>query len=764
VEKSARQVPGVVTASLNFATGVLLLEYEAGTDPREAVLATVRASGHGVEPLEAERGVSAVRFRLTGLDCADCAAKLGKQVAGMPGVSAAEVDFGTSVLRVGYDAAATDVAALAAAVRGAGYAVEMEEGGSGPAIPPPSWWQEHGHRASLIASGSLIAAGYLLELLAPVSSAASAAFVSAAVAGGLITGRRAWASLRARSLDMNVLMALAVVGAVALGDYAEAATVIFLFSIGQYLESRALARTRASIRDLIDLTPALVRVRRGGREVELPPAEAVVGDVMVVKPGERIALDGTVASGASSVDEAAITGEAVPVAKTAGDVLYAGTLNGSGLLEAEVTRVAADSTLARVIFLVEEAQAARAPSQQLVDRFTRYYTPVVVAGAAVLAVAPPLLGFGTFAEWLYRALVVLVVSCPCALVISTPVAIVSAITRATRDGILVKGGAYLEAAARIRVVAFDKTGTLTLGKPRVTHVVPLRGGDPAGLLEIAAAIESGSTHPLAEAVIAAHGSRPLTGAATGLEDVAGRGLRATVGDVRYGLGSPAFALDEDALDLDAEERIERLESEGNTVLVLFTDDGVQGLIAAADEVRPEAARTIEALRAGGMRHLVMLTGDNERTASAIAALAGVTEHRARLLPADKVDAVRELRARYGPVAMVGDGVNDAPALAASDLGVAMGAAGSDTALETADVALMSPDIAALPGLFDLGRRTVGNIRANVIFSIATKAVVLVLAVAGYAPLWLAVFADTGVSLLVTLNGLRLLRKRRVTAV
>lgn len=760
MEKSARQVPGVISADLNFASGVLLLEYDASTDPREAVLSAVRRAGHGVEPLRTPKGRTAVRLRLVGLDCADCAAKLGKQIGSLPGVETAAVDFGTAVLRVGYDAGATDVARLAAAVRGAGYAVEAEEGEEGPAIPAATWWQTHGHEASLIAGSALIAAGYLAGLTDAPPIVAQGAFVLAAAVGGLLTVRRAWASMKALSLDMNVLMALAVIGAVALGDYAEAATIVFLFSIGQYLESRALARTRASIRDLIDLTPALARVRRGEVESEVAPDEALVGDVLIVKPGERIALDGVVSDGTSAVDEAPITGEAVPVAKAVGDEVFAGTLNGSGLLNVEVTRVAADSTLARVIFLVEEAQAARAPSQQLVDRFTRYYTPVVVIGAVAVAALPPLLGLGTFADWAYRALVLLVVSCPCALVISTPVAIVSAITTATREGVLVKGGAYLETAARVRAVAFDKTGTLTLGRPEVTLVVPVGTPDAARVLEIAAAMESGSTHPLASAVLRAYGDRPVVGAVSGLVDVPGRGLTATVDGVRYGLGSPSFALDEGTFDPGLTARVEELEEQGNTVLVLFGTDGVVGLIAAADEVRPEAFAVVRALRAGGVRHVVMLTGDNDRTASAIAALAGVTEHRSRLLPADKVAAVAELKKRYGTVAMVGDGINDAPALAAADIGVAMGAAGSDTALETADVALMAPDISGLPMLFDLGRRTVANIRANVVFSIVTKAVVLVLAVLGYAPLWLAVFADTGVSLLVTLNGLRLLRRRR----
>jgi Cd2+/Zn2+-exporting ATPase len=763
VEKSVRRISGVVSADLNFATGTLLLEYDPSADPREAALAAVRAAGHGVAPLESLRGHESVRFRLVGLDCADCATKLGRQIAALPGVRTADVDFGTAVLRVGYDGAATDPARLAQAVRRAGYEVEQEKGGSAPDMAPPTWWQAHAHEAGLVASGTLIVVGYALELLKLGTSAylPQAAFVLAAVAGGAVTARRALASLRARTLDMNVLMALAVIGAIVLGDFAEAAMVIFLFSIGQFLESRALARTRASIRGLVDLTPALARVRRGGREVEIPPQEAVVGDVLVVKPGERIALDGTVAAGVSPVDEAPITGESVPVAKAAGDTVYAGTLNGNGLLEVEVTRVAADSTLARVIFLVEEAQASRAPSQQLVDRFTRYYTPAVVIGAVAIAVLPPLLGAGTWGTWVYRALVMLVVSCPCALVISTPVAIVSAITRASRDGVLVKGGAFLETAARVSAVAFDKTGTLTEGRPEVTEVVPVREAGPARVLEIAAALEAGSTHPLAEAVLRAHGTRPSTGGVSELTDVAGRGLEAVVDGVRYGLGSPAFAMDKNALDLEAEARIEQLEAQGSTVLVLFSATGVAGLIAVADEPRPEARGVVHALRSVGIQHVVMLTGDNERTATAVAAHAGIAEHRARLLPEDKVAAVRDLQERHGVVAMVGDGVNDAPALATADIGIAMGAAGSDTALETADVALMSSDIEALPGLFDLGRRTVGVIRANVVFSIATKAVVLVLAVFGQAPLWLAVFADTGVSLLVTLNGLRLLRAHRV---
>jgi Cd2+/Zn2+-exporting ATPase len=687
-----------------------------------------------------------------------------ESVRNVEGVLCADLAFPSGALVVDYDPLRDPREAVASVIRAAGHGLEKAEEGSEPSHAAQK--VRDVHLLTLVSSGVLLAAGYLLELGrfgSGLGNPASWAFVAATVLGGWVTSRRAWISLRALRLDINALMALAVVGALILGDFAEAASVIFLFSLGQLLESRALERTRRSVRDLVTLTPALARVRRHGREVEVRLAEAVVGDTLIVRPGERVALDGVVVSGDSAVDEAPITGEAAPVDKAPGDRVFAGSLNASGLLEVEVTAAREDSTLARMIYLVEEAQAQRAPSQRLVDSFTRYYTPIVVVGAVLVAVVPPLLGLGIWHEWAYRSLVVLVASCPCALVISTPVAIVSAITRATRDGVLVKGGAHLETAARVRAIAFDKTGTLTCGRPEVTEVVPLGGSVAERVSWLAAALESGSNHPIAEAVLRAVGPLPQGREVRGLTDVAGRGLRARIDGTTYSIGSPAFAGSEGAMNDAIAARVEALEETGATVLVLFADRSALGLIAVADAVRPEAPNVVRRLLAGGVEHAVMLTGDNERAAAAVAALAGLTEHRARLLPEQKMDAVRELRSRYGTVAMVGDGVNDAPALALADLGVAMGAAGSDTALETADVALMAPDLRALPGFFELGRRTVAVIRANVVFSVATKAAVLVLAVAGYAPLWLAVFADMGVSLLVTLNGLRLLRSRTTVA-
>jgi Zn2+/Cd2+-exporting ATPase len=696
VAKSVEQIPGVVRADVNFASGVMVLEYDPASDPLDRAIAIVRSTGHDVE-------------------------RLG----------------------------------------GAGAGTGESE------APASGWWGEHGHEAATVMAGVFIALGWLLGRAGsgwPETASIAAAMV-AIVSGGWLVFRRAVASVRSRSLDMNVLMTVAVLGAVGIGEWAEGAAVVFLFSVGGMLESRSLARTRRSIRDLMDLSPPLARVLREQAETEVPVAEVVPGETMLVRPGERIALDGVVEAGSSAVDESPITGESVPVEKAEGDTVFAGSLNTSGPLEVVVTVVAEDSTLARIVFLVEEAQASRAPSQQLVDRFSRYYTPAVVALAALLALVPPVAGlllgqsWGGFDEWFYRALVVLVVSCPCALVISTPVSIVSAITRATRDGVLVKGGIHLETAARIRAVAFDKTGTLTCGTPEVTDVVSLEGGDAARMLGVAAMLESHNNHPLARAVVRAAGPGNGHAEVTGYEDVPGGGVRGAIDGVRCAIGSPAFMASEGVAAGESGAVVRRLEEDGRTVLVLAEDGRASGVIGVADQVRPEAPRAVAELLQGAVNHAVMLTGDNERTAAAVASHAGVPEHRARLLPHGKVEAVKELRRRYGPVAMIGDGINDAPALAASDLGIAMGAAGSDTALETADVALMSDDLTQLPRFFRLGRRTVAIIRQNVAVSVLVKFAVLGLAMTGTATLWMAVFADTGVSLLVTLNGMRLLSRR-----
>ena len=708
----------------------------------------------------AEAGIRG-EFRLTGLDCPDCARGVAASVEALDGVVCASLNFATGMLIV--EANTTDTfTAVASLVRSMDYGVEPLAGARGSEEPTRSL------RARLVepavgAAGVLLVIGALLDALDVRAGASWATSIVAILLCGGPVFRRALVAARNRLLDMNVLMSVAVLGALALGEHREAATVVFLFAIGGALESRALARTRSSIRDLVSLTPDTALLLDAHGTTEVPVDDLVPGQTVLVKPGARLPADGEVTAGSSAVNEAPITGESLPVHKVLGQHVWAGSLNGSGALEVRVVSAGQDSTLAHIVRLVEDAQAQQAPIQGVVDRFTRWYTPAVVGLAAALAIVPPI-GFwlvtGVFApqEWIYRALVLLVVSCPCALVISTPVAVVSAITRAARDGVLVKGGAFIEMAARIRVIAFDKTGTLTVGRPELVSVQPLPGTTAEELLAIAVALESRSSHPLAAAVVAA-GTDVAPLRVIEFEEHSGRGVTGVIDGVGYVLGSTSFVLEMGIDPESFEAQARESEESGRSVIAVAAREShaVLGLLGVADVVRPGVNGVVSALRVGGIEHVVMLTGDNERVASAVGAMAGIDEVRSRLLPQDKSKAVASLAAEYGPIAMVGDGINDAPALALADIGIAMGAAGSDTALETADVALMSDDLAVLSRFFDLGRRTLANIQQNVWFSVLVKFAVLGLAMAGKASLWLAVFADTGVALLVILNGLRLLR-------
>lgn len=701
---------------------------------------------------------------------------MSASVERIAGVFSADLNFASATLLVQYDPSLDPRSEIERVVEGTGHGIaRLDESGRAEGVPPRPWIERHLAELATVGSGAFTALGSLLGWLGAPQAAATAAFAVAIVFGGLLVWRRAIVSLKARILDMNVLMSTAVFGAAALGEWGEGATVFFLYAVGGLLESRSLDRTRRSIRDLMDLAPSVARVSREGGFREMPVDELVVGDLVRVRPGERIALDGIITNGVTAVDEAAITGESVPAEKRPGDRVFAGTLNASGLIDLEVTSVAADSTLSRIVYLVEEAQASRAPSQRFVDRFSAVYTPSVIVLAVLVAVVPPLLAtllgaeWGSAAEWFRRALVVLVVSCPCALVISTPVSIVSGITRASRDGVLVKGGAFLEAAAKVRAIAFDKTGTLTKGSPALFSVVGYGGMSRPEVLAAAAALEVHSNHPVARAVVAAFEAGRAADESpeatdrvdevAGFTETPGRGVAGVAGGVAWEVMSPEAARAAATMPADAEADVAAAEEAGVTALVLVREAVVVGVLGVADEVRPEAADALTRLKADGVEHLVMLTGDNERVAESVAARVGVTSVLSRLLPAAKTDAVRVLKERHGTVAMVGDGVNDAPALAAADIGIAMGAAGTDTALETADVALMRDDLNALVGFVSLGRRTMRVIAQNVTVSIGIKVVFLALALAGKATLWMAVFADTGVALLVILNGMRLLKRR-----
>lgn len=687
-------------------------------------------------------------FFLGGLDCADCAAKLEKKIAALAGVSAAAVNFAAGKLMVTHTISDE---AIIRAVGQAGYQARRAVTPMGPA----AGWRRDPRTLATVVSGALLAAAAVLD----ASGAAPAApfYALAALAGGWHAAKSGLYGLRSLSLDMNFLMAVAVAGAAAIGEWSEGATVAFLFSFGNTLQTYTMDKTRRAIRALMALAPAEATVVRGGAELRLPVAAVAVGETIVVRPGERIALDGVVTDGCSAVDEAAITGESLPVEKTIGDAVYAGAVNGHGVLNIEVTRPAADSTLARIMHLVEEAQAQRAPSQQFVDVFAKYYTPAVLA-AAVGVMALPWLAFGQpFAPWFYKGLVLLVISCPCALVISTPVSVVAAIGNASKRGVLIKGGAFLEKLGAVKAVAFDKTGTLTHGRPAVTDVIPLNGVDADAVLAVAAAVERWSEHPVARAVTdrAAGLAVPPV---TGFKALVGQGARAEVdGETVYVGSARLFAgLGHDPAAHEAV--LAGLEADGKTVMLVGTARVVLGVVAVADTPREDGGKAVAALRRAGVAHVTMLTGDNRRVAEAVAGRLDIDEVYSELLPGDKAAAVRDLAGRYGAVVMVGDGVNDAPALAAADVGIAMGVAGTDAALETADVALMADDLGKLAYAVTLGRKTVAVIKQNIAFAIAVKVLFLALTFAGLANLWLAVFADMGASLIVTLNGMRLMRR------
>jgi len=720
-------------------------------------------------PLPAEDGAQRRILHVTGMDCADCAVKLQSALRRERGVRAADVNFGAATLAVVIDPSQTDLAAVYTAVRRLGYdtlerhAAEVAarpRGQSGAAVVPEQgqrlWPRER--RAQLtVVSGLLIVAGFAAQ--AAALSVAPWFFALAMIAGGAYVARAAFYSLRARQVDMNVLMTLAALGAVAIGEWAEAALVVFLFGLGTVLQVATLERTRRAIRSLMELTPPTVTLFLDGAEVVRPASEVVAGDVVLARPGERLAVDGLVLEGHASADQAPITGESAPVAKKPGDSVFAGSIVEGGSLRLRATTAVADNTIAKIVHLVEEAQAKRAPSQTIVDRFAARYTPVVVALAAAVAFVPPLLG-QPFDVWFYRGLAVLIISCPCALVISTPVSILAALGSATRSGVLIKGGVYLEQAAKIRAIAFDKTGTLTSGRPQVTDVVGLRGVPEEGVLRLAAAVERFSEHPLARAIVEASGpAAPASLTVDRFRAVAGQGVRAEVDGRLLFVGRPDL-LGADGDDPLLAATVDRLERAGKTVVVLGDEQGGLGVIAVSDPLRAGAAVAIRRLRALGIEHVAMLTGDNRVTAAVIAGEAGIADVRAGLVPAGKVAAAAELRERYGTLAMVGDGVNDAPALATASLGIAMGAVGSDAALDSADIVLMGDDLATVPETIRLARRTTRVIWQNIVFSIAVKSLFLVLAPLGLVTLWMAVFADMGTSLLVTANGLRLSRPER----
>jgi Cd2+/Zn2+-exporting ATPase len=689
-------------------------------------------------------------FRVEGMDCNEEVVILERRLRPLAGMEALSADLVGQRLHVSYDAAKLSTAAIVDAVGQTGMRMWLEHegpGAAGPDVRVRFWLTVVSGMAILVA---LAVSGWH-------SGLSVALFVAATLAGGIFPSRRALVALRTGTIDINVLMVVAVCGAMVLRQWFEGASVVFLFALAQWLEARTLERARQAIRALVELSPREAIVRKNGVEVRAAVDTIPVGAEIVIRPGEKVPLDGRILAGHGDVNEAPITGESLPVDKGPGDEVYAGTINGRGSLDLEVIRVGRDTRLARIIHLVEAAQARRAPVQSFVDRFARIYTPAVIALAVVVAVVPPLVLGADPATWFYRSLVLLVIACPCALVISTPVSIVAALSAAARNGVLIKGGAYLERLADVRVVAFDKTGTLTRGEPRVNDVVAVGSESVTEVLCYAAAVEARSEHALAGAITHRAGelgiSIPL---ARGFTSTPGRGAEAYIGERHVIVGNDVM-LASRGIAAPAES-IEALRRRGDTVVCVAVDERVVGFIGIADPLRETARETIEMLRSHGVRRVAMLTGDHALTANAVAASLALDEDYYGLLPDEKHARILAMRSD-GAVLMVGDGVNDAPALAAADVGVAMGAAASDAALETADVALMSGELLKLPYALRLARATVRNIKTNLVVSLALKAIFLVTAMTGSATLWMAVLADTGASVIVVANALRLLRAR-----
>ncbi|MBM4429790.1 MAG: cadmium-translocating P-type ATPase [Chloroflexi bacterium] len=763
LEAGVAKLDGVLAVKLNFAAASLDVDYDAERTKPAGIVARVRDLGYDVVPGEE------LTFDLDGLDCADCAAKLQQAVASLPGVLETEVAFATAQMRVRAVSGNSLEAAIVRRAGELGYAARLHTTATQTTARAEQGWRGYLYekRRNVLTSMSVLAlaAAYLMRALNAPTPPVITAYALAILSGGYYIVRSGWAALRTtRSLDMNALMSIAAIGAIAIGEWDEGATAMVLFAVGNALEARTMDRARQAIRKLIEISPKEATRIHDGYADRVPVEQLRVGDLIEVKPGEKLPMDGSVEQGRSDVNQAPITGEATPVDVQPGSAVFAGSINGYGALLVRVTKLARDNTLSRIVKMVQEAQSRRAPAQRFVDTFAKYYTPTVMALAGAIALLPPLLWALPFYPWLYRALVLLVIACPCALVISTPVAIVSAISNAARRGILIKGGAHLEAIGRVQVMAFDKTGTLTTGRAAVTNVEVLNHARdasfrPENLLALAASIESHSQHPVARAIWEEANRRGLAlPPSSDYVELTGQGAQALVNGHTYYVGKHGLFCEHVPHEEDICQRVAEVEGEGKTAVLVSDKHDVLGLIAVADQMRHSSAEVVQRLCNLGIAEIVLLSGDNERTANAIGAQAGIRTVQAGLLPQDKVQAIERLLAQSGTVAMVGDGVNDAPALARATVGIAMGAAGSDAALETADIVLMSDDLHRVPYVIRLGRRTLRNIQQNIALSLLIKGIFLVLAAAGLATLWMAVFADMGTSLIVTFNGMRLLRE------
>ncbi|MGG0539943.1 heavy metal translocating P-type ATPase [Priestia aryabhattai] len=749
IEKSLKTLNDIQHVAINYNTGKLQVA-AASESALSLIPNSVERLGFSIEPIQSNKKMKT--YLIEGMDCAACANTIVNHLKTVPAVKDVRVNFSTGKAQIEHDNEADDIIKE---VSKAGYTATLVTSSRQPAESR----HHKGKNGPIIFSGILIALGFIGSHTGIASYMTTVLYAIAMIVSGYKPAKSAYYGIKSRSLDMNVLMTVAALGAAVIGEWLEGATVVWLFALGVALQTRSIEQTRNSIRGLMDLAPSEAWVKENGQLIKKAAEDISIGSTIVVKPGDRIPLDGEIINGESSINQAPITGESIPVDKVMGDAVYAGTINESGSLEIKVTKLVEDTTIAKIIHLVEEAQEKKAPTQAFVDKFATIYTPIVFILALFIMVIPPLFD-GAWSEWFYKGLELLVVACPCALVISTPVAIVSAIGNAAKNGVLIKGGTFLEKAGAINAIAFDKTGTLTEGKPAVSEVVSL-AAEENQLLAITKTLEDYSNHPIARAIVDYTAEKKVVSLqGSNFKILTGKGVQATIQDTVYYAGNAKLFSDLGTPLTHCWSQIEKLQNEGKTIIIVGTAKSVLGIISVADTIRHTTISALESLKQNGMQQIVMLTGDNEGTAKIIASQSRVDRYFADLLPEDKVKAIQQLQHEGYQTAMVGDGINDAPALATADLGIAMGGAGTDTAMETADIVLMADNLEKLPHTMKLSRKALAVIKQNIWFSIIVKVIALAFIFPGWLTLWIAVLSDTGAALLVILNSLRLLKMKK----
>lgn len=750
IEQVVSKIPGVKRAKVSFEASRLSVTPESSTFDERILIAAVKGLGYSVET---EEFFKTVTLYIEEMDCADESEIIEKKMRSQMGVRDFEIYLMSRQLKVSYDPSLISAQDMIKAVAETGMKASMVREKRARVT---AWWKEK-RMVFLFICGVLTVTAYILDRSGTAGLIVRILYTGAIIIGGYYPAKTGLSALRMLTMNINTLLVIATIGAMGLDLWEEAAVLVFVYSLGSILETYAVDKARGALRALMDIVPHEALVRRNGSETVLPVEEIALGDAVIVRPGEKIPLDGKVVSGSSFVDQASITGESLPAEKKTGDEVFAGSINQRGSLEIEVTKKSVDTTLARIIHSVEESQAKKSTYQRFGERFGRYYTPAMFVLGIGVALIPPLLFGRAWSPWFYRALVVFVVSCSCGLALSVPVSVVAAISNAARKGVIFKGGVYLELAERLRAVAFDKTGTLTIGRPVVTDIIAYHSLSQKDVLSFAASVESRSEHPLAEAIVRKAKEEGISlRRPEDFEALAGLGVKAKIDGDLYVVGSRHFILDRGISDGQIQDDISRLEKEGKTAVFLGNEQDLLGVLAIADTLRAEAKEAIGSLRVQGIK-IIMLTGDNEGTARAIAEAVGVDEYLAQLLPEDKVEAVKKLKEKFGVVAMVGDGINDAPAMAVSDVGIAMGAAGTDVAMETGDIALMSDNLSMIPAVLRLSRRSIANIRQNIVVSLALVAFLIPAALTGWLDLVPGLLINEVSALIVIANGLRLLR-------